>query len=64
MLGASEKLRKEIISLAMSVCPSVCMEQLGSHWTDFNEILYLIFFFFFFLKNCRENIIGTKILQK
>jgi hypothetical protein len=25
----------------MSVCLSVCIEQLGSHWTDFNEILYL-----------------------
>jgi len=23
------------------VCPSVRMEQLGSHWTDFYEILYL-----------------------
>ena len=29
----------------MSVCPSVClsvrMEQLGSHWTHFSGILYL-----------------------
>ena len=23
------------------VCPSVRMEKLGSHWTDFHEILYL-----------------------
>jgi len=25
----------------LHVCPSVHMEQLGSHWTDFNEVLYL-----------------------
>jgi len=25
----------------MSVCPSVRMEQLGSHWAGFHEILYL-----------------------
>ena len=25
----------------MSVRPSARMEQLGSHWTDFHEILYL-----------------------
>jgi hypothetical protein len=25
------------------VCPSVRMEQRGSHWTDFDEILYLCF---------------------
>jgi len=25
-------------------CPTVRMEQLGSYWTDFNEILYLSFF--------------------
>jgi hypothetical protein len=24
--------------------PPISMEQLGSHWTDFHEILYLIFF--------------------
>ena len=28
----------------MSVRPSVRMEQLGCHWTDFVEILYLVFF--------------------
>ena len=27
--------------LLASSCPSVRMEQLGSHWTDFYEILYL-----------------------
>jgi len=25
-------------------CPSVRMEQLGSHWTDFNKIWYLTIF--------------------
>jgi len=29
----------EKLLLALS-CLSVCMEQLGSHWTDFHEILY------------------------
>jgi hypothetical protein len=28
----------------LSVCPSVRMEQLGSHWTDFHEIWYLSIF--------------------
>ena len=28
------------------VSPSVYMEQLGSHWTNFDEILYLSFFIF------------------
>jgi len=28
----------------MSVCPSVRMQQLGSHWTEFYGILYLRFF--------------------
>jgi len=37
-LGAFTKLRKAIISFLMSVCLSVRMEQLGSHWTDFHEI--------------------------
>jgi hypothetical protein len=35
------KLRKAIISFVMSVCLSVRMEQFGSHWTDFHEMLYL-----------------------
>jgi hypothetical protein len=39
-LGAFAKLRKATISFVMSVR----MEQLESHWTDFNEILYLGFF--------------------
>jgi hypothetical protein len=37
-LGAFAKLRKAIISLNMSVCPFVRMEQLGSHLTGFHEI--------------------------
>jgi hypothetical protein len=32
------------ISFVMSVCPSVHMEQLGSHWTDFDETWYFRFF--------------------
>jgi hypothetical protein len=28
----------------VSVRPSVLMEQLGSHWADFHEILYMITF--------------------
>jgi hypothetical protein len=35
------KLRKAIISFVMSVCLSVRMEQFGSNWTDFHEMLYL-----------------------
>jgi hypothetical protein len=39
-LGAFVKLRKATIRFAMSVCPSVRMKQLGSHWTYFYEIWY------------------------
>jgi len=43
-LGAFTKLRKATLSFIMSVClsfrPSVFMEQLSSHWTNFNEIWY------------------------
>jgi hypothetical protein len=28
------------LSVCLPVCPSARMEQLGSHWTDFHEILY------------------------
>jgi hypothetical protein len=41
LLGAFAKLRNATISFVMSVCPSVCMEQLGSHWKDLHEIYYL-----------------------
>jgi hypothetical protein len=52
ILGAFTKLRKAIISFVMSVYPTVCpptslsvrMEQLGSRWTDFHEILCVVFF--------------------
>jgi hypothetical protein len=43
-VGAFEKLREATISFVMSVCPSVRMEQLGSHWTVFHEIWYLSIF--------------------
>jgi hypothetical protein len=37
-LGAFTKLRKATINFVMSVRLSVRMEQIGSHWTDFQEI--------------------------
>jgi hypothetical protein len=37
-LDAVAKLQKATISFVMFVCPSVCMEQLGSHWADFNAV--------------------------
>jgi len=37
-------MRKSTTSFAMFVRPSVRMEQLASHWTDFHEIWYLRFF--------------------
>jgi hypothetical protein len=36
ILGAFAKLRKAIVIFVMSVRPSVRMEQLVSHWTDFH----------------------------
>jgi len=42
-LGAFPKLRKVAVSFVLSVCPSVRVEQLGSHWTDFQEILRVFF---------------------
>ena len=38
VLDETTKLRKAIISFVIPVCPSVRMEQLGYHWTDFHEI--------------------------
>ena len=53
--GAFAKLRKATISFVMSVSspvrPSVHMEQLGSHLTDFNEIWYVSSF-----RKCVEKI--------
>jgi len=43
-LGAFAKLRKATVNFGMYVCPSVRMEELGSHWTDFLGILYLSVF--------------------
>ena len=43
-LCALAKLRKETRNFIMSVCPSVRMEQLGFHWTDFDETWYLRLF--------------------
>ena len=43
------------------VCPTVRMEQLGSHWTDFHDILYLSIFWKsvdkrqFYLKSDKNN---------
>jgi len=38
ILGAFAKLRKVTISFIVSLCPSVRMEQLASHWKDIREI--------------------------
>jgi hypothetical protein len=35
---------KMYLSVFLSVCPSVSMEQLVSHWRDFHEIWYLFTF--------------------
>jgi hypothetical protein len=36
------KLLKATVSFVVSICPSVRpLEELGSHWTNFYEILYL-----------------------
>ena len=43
-LGAFVKLREATISLVMSVRLSIRTEQLGSYWTDYNEIWYLNIF--------------------
>jgi len=47
-LGALEKLRKATVGFVVSVRLSIrlCfrMEQLGSHWAKFPEILYFIIF--------------------
>jgi len=51
ILGASKKLRKKpLASSRLSVRPSVCVELLGVHWTDFHQICYFGFFFKIFQK--------------
>jgi len=37
-IGALAKLQKETISFMISVCLSIRMEHLDSHWADFHEI--------------------------
>jgi hypothetical protein len=37
-------MQKATISFVMSVWLAVCMEQLSSHWTDFDETRCLSFF--------------------
>jgi len=37
-LSVFTKLQQKTISFVMSVCPSIRMEQLGFHHTDFHEI--------------------------
>jgi hypothetical protein len=43
-LARSENCEKATVSFVMSVCPSVIMEQIGSHWTDFVKFSVWIFF--------------------
>jgi hypothetical protein len=47
-LGAFPKLRKATIgfpmSVCLSVCPSICTEQLDFHWKDLHEFWYLNIF--------------------
>jgi hypothetical protein len=40
LLGVFEKFQKETFFclICLSVCPAVCIEQLGSHWMDSYEI--------------------------
>jgi hypothetical protein len=45
VLGGFAKLRRETGVFFIPVRPSARVEQLGSHWTDFHEILYLQFNF-------------------
>jgi hypothetical protein len=46
------RFRKIAKTLRISVHPSVCMEQLDSHWTDLNEIWCLMGIF----RNCVEKV--------
>jgi len=36
-------LQEVTFSFVTSVCPSVCTEQLGSHWMDIHKIYLIIF---------------------
>jgi len=49
-LDLFRELWKVAISFVMSAHPSICMEQLDSHWTDFYEIWYWRLFWKFIEK--------------
>jgi hypothetical protein len=55
LLSASAKVRKATMSFVMSVClsvrPSISIQQLGCHWTDFHQISCLNIF----LKSVNKN---------
>ena len=40
-MGALAELHKANNSVVMSVCPSIRIQQLGCHWTNFHEISHL-----------------------
>jgi len=43
-LGIFPKLKQATISFIISVCPPICMQQLGSQWMDYHEIWYMSIF--------------------
>ena len=49
----SRSILKATISFVVSVCPSLLIEQLGSHQRDFHEILHLKIFRKFFLNKVK-----------
>jgi hypothetical protein len=53
-LDSKQRSQKATINFVLSVCPSVrmsvCMNQLGSHWTHVDEIYIWAFFFFNLLR--------------
>ena len=58
-LQNSEK--RLLASTRVSVCLSVLVEQLGSHWTEYHQTLY---FSVFKKKTCQGNTRFIKISQK
>jgi len=54
LVGAFAKFRKS--TMFRNVCLSVHMEQLSSHWTNFNEVLYRSIF--------RKSVEKMKVLSK
>jgi hypothetical protein len=53
ILGSFAKLRKATVRFVMSVCPRGRTR--GSHWTDFDEILFLSVWKIRVLLKCEEN---------